>query len=129
VTIAGSSAAKVGWVTASPVASSASSAIISTGSRVNARPAQTAACRTPTTTSSVRLSNRSTSRPASGANTNSGSAAARKRPETASPPAPDSCSARASVVAASASPAMESPRHPAATWTSRQSDVKGMLRK
>jgi hypothetical protein len=113
-TISGTRAAIVGWVTASPQASSATSAMMRAVPSANASAKQIAACPTPAPTRSVRLSTRSASRPVSGARTTSGRTAASIKPETASPPAPAVCRARASAVAARKSPQVEIPRAPAA---------------
>jgi len=104
----------VGWVTARPEASSATSAMIATGWVVKASAAQITACARPVRTSRIRLSTRSASRPVSGASTARGTAAASRSPATANPPCPVCCRTRASVVAARKSPQTEMAR-PAAT--------------
>ena len=102
--MAGSSAAKVGCVTASPAASSALRTINSTVDRVYAMNAQHAACPSPTVVSRIRLSTRSTTRPVSGDSTIGGTVAAINSAATAHPPTPRDWNASTSAVAASMSP-------------------------
>ena len=119
VTMDGSRADRHGWVTASPAASTATSAMIAAAPDTNARATQTAAWASPVATSSSRLSARSASRPVQRTSSTGGAAAAISTAATANPPAPRCCSSSTSAVAARKSPHEDTARAPLARYTSR----------
>ena len=113
VTMDGSRADRHGWVTASPAASTATSAMIAAAPDTNASATQTAAWASPVATSSSRLSARSASRPVQRTSSTGGAAAAISTAATANPPAPRCCSSSTSAVAARKSPHEDTARRPA----------------
>ena len=117
-TMDGSRADTHGWVTASPAASTATSAIISAGPAANASATQAAAWASPVATSRNRLSARSASRPVQRTSSTGGAAAAISTAATANPPAPRCCSSSTSAVAARKSPHEDTARAPLARYTS-----------
>ena len=121
-TMDGSRADRHGWVTASPAASTATSAMISAAPVTNASATQTAAWASPVATSSSRLSARSASRPVQRTSSTGGAAAAISTAATANPPAPRCCSPSISAVAARKSPHEDTARAPLARYTSAQPD-------
>ena len=117
-TMDGSRADRHGWVTASPAASTATSAMIAAAPDTNASATQTAAWANPVATSSSRLSARSASRPVQRTSSTGGAAAAISTAATANPPAPRCCSSSTSAVAARKSPHDDTARAPLARYTS-----------
>jgi hypothetical protein len=99
-TMSGISAAKTGWVTATPHASSPLSAMSAAGAEVASMARQHSACTGATATTTRRLSKRSAARPVRRASSTGGNDALNSRAATAYPPAPRCCSTTVSAVAA-----------------------------